>query len=108
MVSPLKGLTRAQISANAAKRRAELAAKKGKRKKKTKTAKVRVTQATINKVAAMGKAKALQAAAKPGASAEFKEAVKRYYGASGAKTVGKKRAKPKVISNANRGRVRAV
>lgn len=108
--SPLKGLTRAQITARAAARRAELAKKKKKPRAK-KTAKVRVSQATINKVASMGKAKALQAAGKPGASAEFKEAVKRYYSASGPKTVGKKRKKPKVISTAtgNRGgRTRAV
>lgn len=88
MVSPLKGLTRAQITARAAARKAQLAAKKGARKKRTtaapKAAHVRVSQATVNRVLKLGKAKALTAAHAANASAELKEAVARIYPGAGA------------------------
>lgn len=82
MVSPLKGLTRAQIAARAAARRAAEAAKKANKKRGSTAAKkgrVRVTQRTVNAVLKMGRSAARAAAAKPGASAEFKEAVNRVY-----------------------------
>lgn len=86
MVSPLKGLTMAIIHARALARQAEKAAKKRTKKKKGTTRKttapssrVRVSQATVTKVKNLGRTAARAAAAKPGASAEFKEAVRRIY-----------------------------
>lgn len=82
MVSSLKGLTRAQITARAAARRAQAAAKKGTRKKgsaKVAAPHIRVSQATVNRVKALGKVKALAAARASTATLELKEAVARIY-----------------------------